>query len=81
MSLVPGESSLLDGGSELVLGLANKSSIMERCKVLASLASLSFLFLVGFEKQIIVGIASGFSIGLFGPKLSTTQNAKSCSVK
>jgi len=52
-------SSLLDRASELVLGSPNKSSIIEQCKALASLASLSFLRLVGFEKQNIFGKALG----------------------
>jgi len=51
MSLVPGEGSLLHGGSELVLGPVNKSSIIEWCM---ALASLSFLCLVGFENKILL---------------------------
>ena len=80
MSLVAGEDSLLDSSSE-VLGSFNRSSIIERCMALASLASLSFLRLTEFEKQNTVGIASAFSVGLFGPKPSTTLDTKSCSVK
>ena len=80
MSLVAGKDSpVLDSGA--ALEPANKSSIIERCKALASLISLSFLCLAGCEKQNTVGTASGLRVGLFRPKPSTTLDTKSCSVK
>ena len=47
----------------------------------ASLASLSFLRLVGWEKQKIVDTTSGLGVGLFGPNPSIAPDTKSCSIK
>ena len=46
----------------------------------ASLASLSFLHLVGWEKKT-VGTAFGLSVGLFSPNPLIAPDMKSCSIK
>ena len=66
MSLVAGrDSPVLDCG--IALEQANKSSIIERCKVLSSLILLSLLHLAGYEKQNTIGTTSGLRVGLFRP--------------
>ena len=79
MSRVAGSGSLLEWGS--VVGSFNRSSIIERCKALDSLASLSFLRLAGFENQNTVSTASELSVALFSPNPFTKLETKTCSVK
>ena len=48
-----------------IVGSFSRSSIIERCKTLNSLASLSFLRLAGFKIQNTVGTESDLSVALF----------------